>query len=397
MSLPHGRACPKRRRGGGGRPPDGEDGPVSAAPDRSADTLLVASLRRQEDSVIEQYHARLRAMSSPLVAAPEAWAQCELQGRRIFRDCVASLAQGRAAVSDTHIAEVVDLGGERVRQGIHLTHSVRAGVVLFDVVLDRIIQFAKDTGISWQTYSAAVRSLQQGIGRRLEAGSIGYDSFMLDRVREVHDQGHRRLAREIHDQIGNSLSLAMRQLELFEGELTRERHTVPEHVRAAQAAILETLASTRELVTELRRPAVGGSLEAALTRFVESMGEPGLSVQVWVRGLDEWMPGPLAEELYIMVRECLRNAFAHAGAGNIVVNIDIAPHEIQTEIIDDGRGFDVATVSRQGSTNGLTGLRERAELLGGTLHIHSSPGRGTDVTIWIPIKAETDERVDRRR
>ncbi|MFD5070399.1 sensor histidine kinase [Streptomyces sp. NPDC058369] len=348
----------------------------------------VKRFRAYEDEVIALYHARLRGISSPLAAEQEVWAQCELQGRRVFRDCADSLEAGLTEVSDSHIAEVVDLGSARVQQGVHLTHSVRAGVILFDTVLEHLLECTAGVEGAEKAYAAAIRALQQGIGRRLEVGSIAYDSFMLARVREVHDKGHRKLAREIHDQIGNSLSLAMRQLELYELHVARQNADVPKEVRAAQDAILETLAHTRELVTELRRPAITGCLEAALADFVASMGDEGVPVQLWVRGLDEWIPAPVAEEVFVMVRECLRNAFRHAEAGNIVVHIDIAPHEIQSEIIDDGLGFDVEHVLAGGRTNGLTGLQERTDLLGGTLHIGSSAGRGTHVTMWIPIKED---------
>ncbi|GAA2324989.1 sensor histidine kinase [Streptomyces caniferus] len=358
------------------------------APLHRAGTVSESRLQSNEELVIVQYLERLRAINSPLALSAEAWSQCELQARRIYRDCARSYTAGKPLVSDTHIAEVVDLGGERVRQGVHLTHSVRAGVLLFDLVLDRIVEWTEADQAPWSSYTAAVRSLQHSVGRRLEAGSIGYDSFMLARVREVHKQGHRKLAREIHDQIGNSLSLAMRQIELYELELSGRGEDVPKHVRAAREAVLETLASTRELVTELRRPTVAGSLETALNHFVTSMGDARTPVQLWVRGLDEWIPTAVSEELFLMVRECLRNVYRHAEAGNVVVHIDIAPHEIQTEVIDDGLGFDLPSVHRSGRSNGLTGLEERAELLDGTLNIDSSPGRGTHVTIWIPIKED---------
>ncbi|MEU4089582.1 sensor histidine kinase [Streptomyces aureus] len=362
----------------------------SSADRIGAGSISVNHFRSYEDAAVAAYAARLRAISSPLVGEPRAWQQCELQARRIFADCAESIALGRTTVTDSQIAEVVDLGAIRVRQSIHLTHSVRAGVILFDTVLEYLLKSIEDAGEDDSErvdgYTVAVRALQQGIGRRLEVGSIAYDSFMLGRVREVHEQGHRKLAREIHDQVGNSLSLAMRQLELYEVELGRQGGDVPPTVRAAQAAILETLARTRELVTELRRPSVSGCLEEAINQFVASMGDSVAPVRVWVRGLDEWIPQPVSEELFIMVRECLRNAFRHAEAGNIVVHIDIAPHEIQTEIIDDGLGFDTARTRAGDRANGLTGLQERADLVDGTLHIDSARGRGTHVTIWIPIK-----------
>jgi signal transduction histidine kinase len=363
---------------------------IGSRTDHRLSAISARRFRSYEDAAIAAYAARLRAISSPLVGTTQVWQQCELQARRIFADCAESLALGRTTVTDSQIAEVVDLGGIRVQQSIHLTHSVRAGVILFDTVLEYLLRSIEDVGENDSErvngYTVAVRALQQGIGRRLEVGSIAYDSFMLGRVREVHEQGHRKLAREIHDQVGNSLSLAMRQLELYEVELSRQGGDMPPTVRSAQAAILETLARTRELVTELRRPSVSGCLEEAINQFVASMGDLAAPVRVWVRGLDEWIPQPVSEELFIMVRECLRNAFRHAEAGNIVVHIDIAPHEIQTEIIDDGLGFDVAKTRAGRRANGLTGLQERADLVDGTLHIDSARGRGTHVTIWIPIK-----------
>jgi signal transduction histidine kinase len=336
--------------------------------------------------LVAGYRARLLAVNSPLACDQAAWEQCELQALRILGDCAGTLARGTATVTETHISEVLDLGSERVRQGVHLTHSVRAGMILSDLALTALEECAASAPAP--LLLQAVRALQNGVGLRLESGSIGYDSFLLHRVREIHDQDHRRLAREIHDQIGNALSLAVRKIELYEVERERAGEQLSGHVRQSKDALLEAIGRSRELVTELRRPAVMGSLETALKGFAASLGESGAPVQLWVRGLDEWVPAPVAEELFIMVRECLRNAWTHAAAPNIVVHIDIAPHEIQAEVIDNGTGFDVAAVRSGGRTNGLLSLQERADLVGGTLHIDSAPGLGTRVTIWVPIREE---------
>ncbi|MFJ4651892.1 sensor histidine kinase [Nocardia sp. NPDC088792] len=343
--------------------------------------------------LIVQYRARLGEIGSPLVASAEAWEQCELQARRIFADCAGSLAAGSTTI--THITDVVDLGSERVRQGAHLIHSVRAGGILSDLATTAIAECAAELGAPQPQLIAAVRALQQGIGLRLESGTIGYDAFLLQRVREVHDQSQRRLAREIHDHIGNSVSLALRQIELYELECERAAAdsgaAAPEisgRVQQAKAAILETIARSRELVSELRRPDVTGSLETALRGFAASLGQSGTPLQMWVRGSDTWIPAAVAEELFIMVRECLRNAYSHAGAGNVVVHIDIAPHEVHAEIIDNGKGFDVESLRATGHGNGLLILQERSDLVGGTVNIDSAPGRGTRVTLWIPIVQE---------
>ncbi len=359
---------------------------MSDAAEGTTDQSPAERLLSREPEIIQRYHQGLCAINSPLSSDPEAWEQCVVQAHRIIVDCADSLEHGVAVISGTQIAEVVDLGGVRVRQGVHLTHSIRAGMILLDVILDALSEADGDDS-EWGTgYTAAVRALQQGISRRLEAGSIGYDTFVLNRVREVHEQGRRRLAREIHDQLGNSLSLAMRQLEMHELLVRGANQEISPQVRAAKAAILETLDTTRQLVTELRRSNLSGSLETALKGFAASMGELSESVQLWVQGSEEWIPGQVSEELFIIIRECLRNTFAHASAGNILVHIDLAPHEIQTEIIDDGCGFDLDTVRSSGRTNGLDGLQERVHLLGGTVNLDTAPGRGTHVMIWIPIE-----------
>jgi signal transduction histidine kinase len=349
---------------------------------------LADRLTARIPELITCYRDRLLAISSPLACDTAAWEQCERQARRILGDCARTLARGSVTVTETHISEVLDLGGERVRQGVHLTHSVRAGMILSDLALTALEECAAGTDTPYPLLVQAVRALQNGVGLRLESGSIGYDSFLLHRVREIHDEDHRRLARDIHDQIGNALSLAVRKLELYEVECERAAGGVSPHVRQSKDALLEAIGRSRELVTELRRPAVTGSLETALKGFAASLGESGAPVRLWVRGLDEWMPASVAEELFIMVRECLRNAWTHAAAPHIVVHIDIAPHEIQAEVIDDGTGFDLQAVRAGGRTNGLLSLQERAALVGGTLNIDSAPGRGTRVTVWIPIPEE---------
>ncbi|MBB5912166.1 signal transduction histidine kinase [Nocardia transvalensis] len=312
-----------------------------------------------------------------------------MQARRIFDDCVRSLSAGAATV--VHITDVFDLGSERVRQGAHLTHSVRAGSILSDLAMTALADCADQLGAPQADLFAALRALQQGIGLRLESGSIGYDAYLLQRVREAHEEGRRRLAREIHDHIGNSVSLALRQIELYELECEQAAgDSAPQskHVDAAKEAILETIARSRELVSELRRPGVTGSLETALRGFAASLGRTGVPLQMWVRGSDQWIPGSVTEELFIMVRECLRNAYTHAGAANVVVHIDIAPHEVHAEIIDNGKGFDVRALRATGHGNGLLILQERSDLVGGTVNIDSAPGRGTRVTLWIPIAQE---------
>lgn len=339
-------------------------------------------LLAEEPGLLRRYRAVLTEAKSPLAADPKAWLQCAAQARRILADCAASLVSGSPVVSEPQIAEVAGLGNERVRQGVHLTHSIRAGVILLNLVMEALDDTLPDAADS-AAYRSAIRALQQGVTRRLEVGSVAYDSLLLTRVRDLHEEGRRRLAREIHDELGNALSLALRQLEMYELACARDAPSPGRYAAAAKASVVEALDISRQMVTELRRSSVSGTLETALRGFVASMGETDCHIRIWVEGSDDWLPDRLAEELFVMVRECLRNAIRHSRADNVVAGLSLAPHQAEAVVMDDGLGFEPDDVRTH--RNGLDGMAERAELLGGTVDVTAAPGAGTRVMIWFPV------------
>jgi signal transduction histidine kinase len=332
--------------------------------------------------LMERYRARLVEIGSPLARDAVNWEQCAAQARRILDDCVrAAAAEGTDA---DRVTEAPGAGARTHRQNTHPIHAIRAGTILSDVALGVIADCGALAGMPQPALFDAVRALQRGIAQRLEFGSISYDTLLLQWVRDGHEQNRRQLARGIHDHIGNSISLALRQIELCELEYERAGAGPGVlHVRLAKEAIRDSIICSRELVGELRRSDVSGSLDIALRGFAESLGPMQPQLKLWVHGDDGSMPGILAEELFVMVRECLRNAYTHAGAANVVVRIDISPCEVHAEIVDDGRGFDVSATAGHGY--GLLVLRERAELVGGTVCVESTPGEGTRVAIRIPM------------
>lgn len=337
-------------------------------------------------NILAQYHGRLDEINSPLVSGV-AWEQCELQAQRILADCVHSIEVGRPQVR--HVTDVFDLGTERVRQGAHITHSLRAGSILSDLTMTALAQTAAGVESCQTELMIAARALHQGIGLRLESGSLGYDAYLLERVHEANEKGRHRLAREIHDHIGSSVSLALRRIEMFEMEQEGlGEDSLPRHIRLAKEAVLETIDRSRELSNELRRSGVTGSLETALRGLAASLGENGVPIHMTVRGCDEWVPRAVTEELYIMVRECLRNAYTHSGAANIGVHIDFTPQEIHAEVVDDGKGFDGEVIPATQPGNGLLILHERSDLVGGRVEIDTAPDRGTRITFSIPISQE---------
>ena len=199
------------------------------------------------------------------------------------------------------------------------------------------------------------------------------------------------LAREVHDRIGTGLAVALRRLELLEATATSLAPADRVHLDQARSALVDTLDVTREVTTALRRD--GGSdatpampLRQALDGFLVSLAPLGPRVRIRVDGDDGRLDAHLADQVFVVVREALRNVFAHSGAREVTAHIAVGARDVHASVTDDGTGFDPEAARRAGDTNGLQGMQERAHALGGVTTITSAPGRGTRITCWIPVE-----------
>ena len=126
--------------------------------------------------------------------------------------------------------------------------------------------------------------------------------------------------------------------------------------------------------------------------MAEQFADRGLAVDTSVeldeRDLNRRNPPELETAIYRIVQEALTNATRHGYAGRAVVEIVERNHTIHLTVRDDGRGFDPAANT---DGFGLHGMRERAELLGGTLTIDSAPGQGATVTASFPLRGQRDD------
>jgi PAS domain S-box-containing protein len=138
-------------------------------------------------------------------------------------------------------------------------------------------------------------------------------------------------------------------------------------------------------------PEVGRLLATVRDVTEGKRAEAALSVD----GDEAAVPPPVREQAYLVVREAVRNAVAHSGCERIGVSLEVDTAELRGRVEDDGSGFD-PHVDSDGERNdredsnsaarlGLTSMRERAELLGGLLALHSEPGLGTTVEVRVPL------------
>jgi signal transduction histidine kinase len=213
-------------------------------------------------------------------------------------------------------------------------------------------------------------------------------SRLLEQVMAAQEEERRRIARDLHDEIGQSLTSLLVGLRNLGAAPTPEAAGAQaEDLRAVAAA---TLDEVRRLARGLRPMALDDlGLPAALERHVADFAQAhGLAVRLDTPGLGESrLPEAVETGLYRIVQEALTNVGKHAAACNVRVVVERQPGGVQALVEDDGRGFDADPRQPPGDGLhlGLSGMYERAALLGGTVGVSSRRGGGTRVVVRIPL------------
>lgn len=209
---------------------------------------------------------------------------------------------------------------------------------------------------------------------------------LLQRLLSIQEEEQERIARDLHDGIGQSLTALLMRLKLLESE------PVPPAVESQLATLREIVTSTvaelRRMVREGRPPALADlglqpALQQQLTSFAE--GAPfGITLD-WQLPVGSRPPASVETAVYRIVGEAVTNAAKYAEASQVRVTIDRVADGVRARVADNGGGFSRrATTPDDRQSFGILGMRERAAALGGSLRIESQPGRGSTVEVIIP-------------
>ena len=195
-----------------------------------------------------------------------------------------------------------------------------------------------------------------------------------------------RLAREIHDTLAQGLAAITLHLESADALLDSNPPRAQASLRRALELTRANLDEARRSVLDLRaRPLQDQTLPAALGALVRAFSEEqGIHVGWRHSGSADTLPAGVEAAVYRMAQEGLTNIARHAQATRARVELDITDTELRLRVTDNGIGFDPNQECEPGHF-GLVGMTERAHLLDGTLDIASAPGRGTRLTIKVPL------------
>ncbi len=264
-----------------------------------------------------------------------------------------------------------------VKALLHATNEIRHGKY---PLLDPVSR--DEVGALTQAFNDMSNAFQVANEARREKENVSRN--FLQKIITSQENERKRIARELHDQTGQSLaslSIGLNFLERSAGseEMRKSIHILKENIEQELDAI-------HNLALELRPSILDDiGLIAALTMLMQDIIKiHRVDIQKNIVGFEDRRPSPAVETcLYRIIQEAVHNAIRHGQAQHITLFLEWVEDTIRLLIDDDGRGFD-PDILKQTKRLGIRGMQERVDLAGGTFRLESEPDQGTMIVITVP-------------
>lgn len=238
-------------------------------------------------------------------------------------------------------------------------------------------------------------------------GSLGTLSDQLDKMQkrqeiaiwviQAQEEERRRVAREIHDGPAQSMANVVLRIEVCERLWEVDQNRVKEELRNLKEIVRESLREVRQIIFDLRPMALDDlGLVPTLRRYIENLRMKGSpEIDFLVSGQEGEIPSAYKAAVFRIVQEALNNALKHSNAKHAVVELKFSPEWIKALIKDDGCGFCYEEVEENPHDRfGLLGMKERVDLLGGSIEIKTGKGEGTAILVEIPLMKSLEVKED---
>ncbi|RLL46666.1 histidine kinase [Oceanobacillus piezotolerans] len=205
------------------------------------------------------------------------------------------------------------------------------------------------------------------------------------KIIEAQEDERRKISREIHDGPAQMLANILLRSEIVEKVYQQgEMEKALEEIRSIRVLIRSSLYEVRRIIYDLRPMALDDlGLIPTVKKYIKTVSDyNNLDIDLVVMGRDIRLQQKYEIALFRLMQESLQNAIKHAQATMIKVKLEIGSNRITMLIIDNGKGFD--TQIKKDKSFGLLGMKERVEMLDGSLNINSTIGKGTIVSIQVP-------------
>lgn len=217
-------------------------------------------------------------------------------------------------------------------------------------------------------------------------------TLLSSKILKAHEEERKRIAREIHDGPAQSAACLALKLELCKKQLEKESYRdLSTELDKLGGDIRSTVKEIRSIIYDLKPSYLDDGLFAALQNYIDVFRDnTGLNVEYSVAGKDTDIEYYIGSTIFRIMQEALTNISKHAKAKNVEVQIELSDKELCLKVSDDGRGFDVSTLTQQKHIEmergfGIEGMMERVELINGSISIDSAKDKGTVINIKVPL------------
>jgi signal transduction histidine kinase len=340
------------------------------------------------EEVLEVYDEQLLAMGSTLVAEEETHEQLRVQAHCVLREVTKRLGTVEAPSGiqqqwENQLPET--LGASKARRDLQAREALEVGLALSNAALSVVVDNLPQSLTSGRGTATIASAIQTSVMEHVARGVVAYTDFLLEKIREAHVDERRRMSRELHDEVAHSIMVAFRNLELYELYRATAPSKAPPKLEVVKRTVQDALELTRNLSRKLRNFSVTEGLEMALSDLLCTSVSQGVQASISVEGDELLLTSQARDELFLILREGIRNAVTHSRASTIAIEVNINKNWARSTIEDNGRGFEPAKEAAHPSGAGLASIRERTSLLGGTLNLRSEPGKGTKIEVFLPL------------
>jgi signal transduction histidine kinase len=209
------------------------------------------------------------------------------------------------------------------------------------------------------------------------------------RLLETEEEGRKKLARELHDEIGQAVAILQIEITNANSLPDDQLPALRQHLVHAREVAERTVQTVRNISLLLRPTLLDdlGLIPAVQWLLEDFIRRTGIQCSLAADEIDENLPDSIKTCIYRIIQESLHNCEKHAGASKAEISISQCGDSLTIDVKDNGRGFQTNASSARGRSIGLgiLGMRERATRVGGALNIETAPGHGTRVLLAVPV------------
>ena len=336
------------------------------------------SLRQEEDEVLApartlQYRLMLIGGIFSVPAFFLTWGL----SRSIVRPLKFLSASARRIAEGNLNDSIPPLGQDEIGQLAHNLDSMRAAL--------------KESIARNQEWTRELEHRVQERTKELEESQVARGE-LLRKVISVQEEERKRIARELHDDTSQSLATLVMAIDTAIAAPSQSSREWEERLKNMKSLAVNSLEGTHQMIFNLR-PAMLDDLGllAALRWYAECrLQSQSTKVHVEVIGDEHRLPSQVETTVFRVCQEAINNIAKHAGATTVLIEINFKPSSLVVEIEDDGQGFDLSSIAAVSPTQGLglLGMRERVNLIGGSLNISTKAGEGTRIALEVPYGQE---------